>query len=76
MLYCSSLICFSHNATQLLLKTSTFQQISDFHFIPSIEHIHFYLVWGALFALGEADFHIIKDKETLSDPTTNKTHMT
>jgi hypothetical protein len=34
--------------------------------ITSIKHIHFYLAFGAPLALGEADFHKIKGRETLS----------
>jgi hypothetical protein len=39
---------FSHDAAQLPLKTSCFQQISDFHFITSVTCMRF-------FALGEVN---------------------
>jgi hypothetical protein len=49
MLHC--LIHFSHNATQLLLKTCCIPTNLKFS-ITLIKHIHFNLALGALFAFG------------------------
>jgi hypothetical protein len=49
---------FSFPITQLNFcwRQVAFQQISNFHFIASIKHIHVYLSFGAPFALGRQIF--------------------
>jgi hypothetical protein len=51
----------------LYYRRDVFKHISDFHFITSIKHIYFYLVFWAPFTVFWAvDFHKMKGKETLS----------
>jgi hypothetical protein len=47
-------------------RPATLPQISSFHFITSNRCIHFCLAFWAPFAFGEADFHKIEGRETLS----------
>jgi hypothetical protein len=58
---------FFPNATYLPLKTFCLPtKLKFFTLAHLIQHITFYLFWGAPFAFWEASFHKIKSKETLN----------